>query len=412
MINIKKKFLIYGYGVSGKSIAIYLNKKNAKFSIYDDFLNLSKLKNSIDINFLLKNIKNFDYFVVSPSIKIDKDHFLFPHRSQILIDLDFLQLELKDQITIGVTGTEGKSTTCEYISQILNKKYKNIIIGNYGRTILDKKFSEKNLRKLDVIIIELSSYQLDKIKFLKLDHALITNIHSDHINYHGSFIKYIKSKFKIQFLLKKNGCLHINKDNLNLYKDLIRINIENIHTVKIKRIKQGNLIDMISSLNTPIVNSLIKKIDSSLNLNNFQFKNLPFRSQLIKNNSNLKIFNDSKCTNLENAVMKINYISGNYKILILGGIPKTVNKRLIIKDSLILIFGPYAYQISQNLSFRNSKFLIFHNLFDLLKFVKINISYKHYKTILFSPGGESFDQFKDFKDRGKFFNSLIKKLKF
>ena len=412
MIDLKKKFLIYGYGISGKSIAKYLKNRNSNYQIYDDnFISLKSPK-VINKNLVIKNIKKFDYFVVSPSIKIDKNHFLFPYKNQIIIDLDFLSLELKQQIIIGITGTEGKSTTCQYLSQILSSKYKNIILGNFGNTILDKRDIKKYINALDIVIIELSSYQLDKIKFLKLDHALITNIYTDHLDYHKNFNNYVKTKFKIQSLLKNNGSLHINHKDFISYQNFINLNKFKIYKFKNKIVPNESLDNQIMLLNQPAVNSVVKIIDNSLNFKRVLFKNLPFRNQLIKNNNMLKIYNDSKCTNIENAIMKNKLILSGNKILILGGKPKISHENYVIEKTLILIFGNYAYQISKNLVYKNSNSFIFNNLFDLLSFTKIIIQKLEYDTILFSPGGESFDQFKSFNERGKYFNFLIKKLKF
>ncbi len=412
MIDLKKNFLIYGYGISGKSISKYLKNKNSNYQIYDDNIISSKSPKVINKNLVIKNIKKFDYFIVSPSIKIDKNHFLFPYKNKIIIDLDFLSLELKQQIIIGITGTEGKSTTCQYLSQALSRKYKNIIIGNFGNTILDKIDINKYINTLDILIIELSSYQLDKIKFLKLDHALITNIYCDHIDYHKNFNNYVKTKFKIQSILKNKGSFHINQKELLSYKNLINFNKFKICKFKNEITSNESLDNQIMLLNQPAVNSVIKMIDNSLKLNGVLFKNLPFRNQLVKNNNNLKIYNDSKCTNIENAIMKNNLFLTNKKILILGGKPKIFHKKFIIEKTLILLFGGYAYQISKNLVYKNSNAFIFNNLFDLLSFTKIITQKFDYDTILFSPGGESFDQFKNFNERGTYFNSLIKKLKF
>ena len=412
MIDLKKKFLIYGYGISGKSIAIYLKNKNSNYQIYDDNKVIKNSDKVISKTLVTKNIKKFDYFVVSPSIKIDKNHFLFPYKNKVLIDLDFLSLELKKHIIIGITGTEGKSTTCQYLSQIISRKYKNIILGNFGNTILDKVNIQRYINNLDIIIIELSSYQLDKIKFLKLDHALITNIYSDHINYHKSFNNYVKAKFKIQSILKKNGSFHINQKDFVSYQNFINPNKFKIYKFKNKITHNESLDKQIMLLNQPAVNSMVKIIDNSLTFDKTLLKNLPFRNQLIKNNNKLKIYNDSKCTNIENAIMKNSLILSRNKILILGGKPKIFPRKIIIEKTLIFIFGIYAYQISKNLKFKNSNFFIFNNLHDLLSFTKIIISKSEYDTILFSPGGESFDQFKSFNERGKLFNSLIKKLKF
>lgn len=411
MIDLKKKFLIYGFGTSGKSISKYLKRKKVYYKIYDDYLDLSKNKDSIDLGYFKKNIKLFDYFVVSPSIKIDKKHILFAHQKKILIDLDFLSLELNNQIVIGVTGTEGKSTICFYLFQYLSNFYNPIIIGNYGNTILDKHNIQNLLNKTKVIIVELSSYQLDKIKYLRLNHAVITNIYPDHLRYHGSFLNYVKSKFKIQSLLVDNGYLHISNLDKRKYSKLIKINPNNINLISNLNIK-----NKIFGFDIHLHNEYISQrilLTSGLKYNqNIKLKNLPFRYELIDNKSDFMIINDSKSTNLENSLLKINQINLNQKIIILGGIPKkSINKKNKVKNSLVLIFGPNRFSIVEKLDFNNSKFFTFIDLERLFKFLNAVIHQLKIDIILFSPGGESFDQFKNYSHRGLIFNKYIKKFK-
>ena len=411
MIDLKTKFLIYGFGISGKSISKYLKRKKVYYKIYDDYLDLSKNKDSIDLGYFKKNIKLFDYFVVSPSIKIDKKHILFAHQKKILIDLDFLSLELNNQIVIGVTGTEGKSTICFYLFQYLSNFYNPIIIGNYGNTILDKHNIQNLLNKTKVIIVELSSYQLDKIKYLRLNHAVITNIYPDHLRYHGSFLNYVKSKFKIQSLLVDNGYLHISNLDKRKYSKLIKINPNNINSISNLNIK-----NKIFGFDIHLHNEYISQrilLTSGLKYNqNIKLKNLPFRYELIDNKSDFMIINDSKSTNLENSLLKINQINLNQKIIILGGIPKkSINKKNKVKNSLVLIFGPNRFSIVEKLDFNNSKFFTFIDLERLFKFLNVVIHQLKIDIILFSPGGESFDQFKNYSHRGLIFNKYIKKFK-
>ena len=411
MIDLKKKFLIYGFGTSGKSISKYLKRKKVYYKIYDDYLDLSKNKDSIDLGYFKKNIKLFDYFVVSPSIKIDKKHILFAHQKKILIDLDFLSLELNNQIVIGVTGTEGKSTICFYLFQYLSNFYNPIIIGNYGNTILDKHNIQNLLNKTKVIIVELSSYQLDKIKYLRLNHAVITNIYPDHLRYHGSFLNYVKSKFKIQSLLVDNGYLHISNLDKRKYSKLIKINPNNINSISNLNIK-----NKIFGFDIHLHNEYISQrilLTSGLKYNqNIKLKNLPFRYELIDNKSGFMVINDSKSTNLENSLLKINQINLNQKIIILGGIPKkSINKKNKVKNSLVLIFGPNRFSIVEKLDFNNSKFFTFIDLERLFKFLNVVIHQLKIDIILFSPGGESFDQFKNYSHRGLIFNKYIKKFK-
>ncbi len=405
--------MIYGYGISGKSIETYFINNNCNYNIYDD---LKIINNSKFINkgYLSNHLDRYDYFVVSPSIKIDKNHFLFRYKEKIIIDLDFLSLELTNQKIIGVTGTEGKSSTCNYLNEILSKKYNTKIIGNFGDTILNNKNLTKYLSKIDFLIIELSSYQLDKLKFLKLNYAIITNIFCDHLDYHGNIKNYIKSKFRIQHLLYNNSNLHLSKKLYSDYSKSIKINkkrlILNDYNISIT----NDLTKHFKVLNLHTIKKLVCEIDSQLDIKIQTNKNeLIFRNQLIYNSKKLKIYNDSKCTNLKNSIYKNDLINSKKKILILGGKFKKADKNFYcnVSNTLVLLFGNHTNLFIQHLKFINSKFYKFKTLKDLCNFLKLLIKVNHFNYILFSPGGESFDFYKNYIDRGNHFNKLLKKIK-
>ena len=411
MINLKKKFLIYGYGISGKSIENYFIYKNCKYDIYDDYKNIVG-KKFVSKDKILKNLYEYDYFVVSPSVKIGKNHFLYKFKKQILIDLDFLSLEISSQKTIGITGTEGKSTICSYINEFLSKKYRSKIIGNFGDTILDKKNLKNFLSKIDFLIIELSSYQLDKVKFLKLDYALITNIFVDHLDYHYNFKSYIQSKFKIQNLLHNNSNLYLSRKLFLKYRPYIKINRDRLIFNEHRIVAKDNVTKYLKELNINSIKKLIHNIDSDLKIRNKILMNdLNYRNQLIYKSKNLEIYNDSKCTNLYNAIYKNNLIKSSKKILILGGkLKNQENLKLKISNTLVLFFGYDSNSFLNHLNFVNSKFYKFINLNDLINFLKLILKLHNYNYVIFSPGGESFDCYRDYIDRGKNFNKLIKKI--
>ncbi len=404
--------MIYGYGISGKSIERYLNNKNCNYNIYDDFKKIAN-KKTINKNCLHNNINEYDYFIVSPSIKINKNHLLYKYKNKILIDLDFLSLELSRQKIVGVTGTEGKSSTCCYLKEILSKKYKTEIIGNYGNTILDKKDLIKYLSKVDILIIELSSYQLDKVKFIKLHYAIITNIFSDHLNYHNNIKEYINSKFQIQNLLLKKRNLHLSKKLYLKYQRNLKINKQRLVFFNDRISKKRDLVHYIKELNLNSVRKLVHEIDPKIKIDTSLVSNeLIYRNQLIYNQNNLKIYNDSKCTNLNNAIFKNNIINSPRKILILGGKFKKQlkNSKFNISNTLVLIFGNNTNLFIDHLNFINSNYYKFINLNELAKFLKLNLKVNKYYYILFSPGGESFDYYKNYLERGKHFNKLIKNI--
>ncbi len=398
--------MIYGYGVSGKSIEQYLINKKYNFKIYDDLIFDNKNKNFINYNKVIKSLTSIDYFIVSPSIKINKSHFLYNFKKKIIIDLDFLSIEIKNQKIIGITGTEGKSTICSYLHQILSKYYNTVIIGNFGNTILEKKDLSNFLSKTEIIIIELSSYQLDKIQNLKLDYAIITNIYNDHIKYHSTLKKYIDAKLKISSFLIKEGFFFAPKIYIDKKKYPKAIAIPNL-TINKKDPKQS-----INFNNKKLIRVFMKNFDIKIKYDDKLLKDLPFRNQLVISRQNLKIYNDSKCTNLENAIIKINLLKNLKKILVLGGIPK-VSKTLPmpIKNTLVLIFGVHAEKISNLIILKNSTSILFNRLDDLIDFISISIKKYNYEIILFSPGGESFDNYKNYADRGLHFNQLLKSSK-
>ena len=412
MINLKKNFLIYGYNISGKSIEKYFINKKCSYNIYDDLKKINH-KKAINKQQLLNRIKDYSYFVVSPSIKIEKNHFLYKYKNQILIDLDFLSLELSSQKIIGVTGTDGKSSTCNYLSECLSKKYNTKIIGNFGETILDKKNLAKYLYTIDILIIELSSYQLDKLKYLKLHYGLITNIFSDHLDYHKNLKNYISSKFKIQNLLYDESYLFLSKKLFLKYQKFIKIQrkrlIINDNIIPSKQ----DLTNYIKELNLNSIKKIINKIDSKIKIKKNMFTNeLKFRNQLVYNSTNFKIYNDSKCTNLNNAIFKNNLLNSDKKILILGGKLKKqdIKYKYNIKNTLVLIFGKKNELFLNHLNFINSNYFNFKDLNELAEFLKLILKSYNYDYLLFSPGAESFDSYKNYLDRGRHFNTIIKKV--
>ena len=183
-IFLNKKILIYGLGKSGLATFNFLKRKSKVF-LY---------KNLINYNFIKKN--NFDYIIISPGIDINNcklTKFLKKNLKKIYTDLDiFYSFYKNDCITI--TGTNGKSTTCQLLYQILlNQKYDVKLVGNIGNPIL----SLHKIKKKTIFVVEASSYQLEYSKIFKSKYAAILNISPDHLERHKTIKRYIKAKFKL-----------------------------------------------------------------------------------------------------------------------------------------------------------------------------------------------------------------------
>ena len=229
----EKSFAIYGLGKTGNSVINYFKRFGFEnYIIWDDNKNLKKkweLTKNKETRF--KTLLNFvDFIIVSPGINIKKSKLkkiLLKNKSRIITDLDLFYIQNPKLKSVVVTGSNGKSTTCKILDHVFNKnKVPSVLGGNIGKPILDV-----SLKKNPWVIIEASSFQLAYSKFVKPSYALLINISKDHIEWHGSFLKYINSKLKIFEKQKKNDLALFNsKKILKIYKK--RKYLGNIHFVK------------------------------------------------------------------------------------------------------------------------------------------------------------------------------------
>ncbi len=319
-------FLIYGLGLSGKSVVNFFNKnKFNDYQVWDD-INRDLYNNKRPLN-LNKTLKKVDYIVLSPGVSLNKSknrNKLKKYENKIITDIDLFYLFKKNFKSIVVTGTNGKSTTCKIINHLLKKnKFKTLIGGNIGTPILNLK-SKKNI----FLIIEISSFQLAYSKFLKPDYALLLNITNDHIDWHGSMKNYVNSKFKIFKNQKKNQHSLINKQLSFQFKrrklpgKLIVPKLKNYLKIKSK-IKNFYLRSNINDENMSYVFELSKifKISEKSFLKSLtSFSGLPHRYEIFLKRKNCTFINDSKATTFQSTKYALENSKNIYWIL--GGLPK------------------------------------------------------------------------------------------
>jgi len=423
---LNKKILIYGLGKSGISSFHFLKKNNFIY-LYDDNKSLLKLKKFN--KFLLKKINqnNFDYIVISPGIDInncDLKNYLKKNQKKIITDFDIFYDCYKKNKIIAITGTNGKSTTAKLLFQVLKKEKKDVrLCGNIGRPIL----LEKEIDNETIFVIEASSYQIDYSKNFKANHAVILNISPDHLERHNSIKKYVYAKFKLIKNQNKNDFAYINNENKYLKKmikksktlsKLIKVETKIIKKFE-KKITNPYFLTKGNQENLSFIFSIAKKF----NLKNEniiktinKFKCLKFRQQIIYKSKNITLINDSKATSFSSS---INILKSLQKVFwIVGGIPKRGDKFNLKKNQCKNI-SAYVFGKNKGFFFRQFKnklsYYYFNNLSSAIKQVLQDVKKENennlHKTILFSPSAASFDSFKNFEERGDYFNFLIKKYK-
>ncbi len=359
---------------------------------------------------------------MSPGINIDKcklTKFLKKNFNKIYSDLDvFYSFYKNDCITI--TGTNGKSTTCQLMYEVLlNQKFDVKLVGNIGNPIL----SIKNVRKKTIFVIEASSYQLEYSKIFRSKYAVILNLSPDHIERHKTLNRYIKAKFKLLKKQYKGNFAFIKKNDRLINKEL-RLNKLNSKIIKVDTKKNSHFLKDISNeyffTETNKENLLfVLEISKKLNIKNKllietvdRFKGLKYRQQIIFKKKYLTIINDSKSTSFSSSVSLLK--SNNNIYWLLGGVYKKGDTLELPKKYYNNI---QAYVYGKNKKFFNKQlenkipYKNFDNLENALKKVFDIIKKEKFKnkTILFSPCAASFDSFKNFEDRGLYFNKLIKK---
>ena len=416
-IFLKKRILVYGLGKSGISTFKFLKKK-ADVYLFDDNQNINQ--KLINFNQVLKT--KFDRIIISPGIDIlncKLSKFLKKNFSKIYTDLDVFY-SFYDNESIAITGTNGKSTTAKILYDVLVDQKRDVrLIGNIGNPAL----SEKEISKKTFFVIEVSSYQLDYSKIFSSKYAVILNISADHIERHKSLINYVNAKFKLLDSQTSRSFAYVKKNDKQITKKLKK----SIYKQKIYKVDTSNIGKTLDQLNNTYFTSegnkenlsFVLEIASKLKLDNKKiiktlnnFKGLKYRQQIIFNNKKLTIINDSKSTSFASSE---NILNNHHDIhWILGGIPKKGDKFKLSKKECknfkAFIFGKYHKEFSKIIG-NKIKLKKFKNLKETLNEVFFEIKKQKVKKniIFFSPAGASFDSFKNFEDRGNYFNQLIKK---
>ena len=391
------KKLIFGYGATGKSVESYFQKNKIEYFIHDD----KKLDIENHLIFDKKKFNEIDEVVISPGIK--PSHPLVSEiNSQgltINTDIDLFNKVYKGKI-IGVTGTNGKTTFVNLLTEYLNShQIKSIAVGNVGKSPLEIVGDD-----YEYVVMELSSFQLYYLNNLILFKAIVLNIFEDHLDWHSDFEDYSNSKLKILKFITNN-------ENTSLQE------LQTIYEEKESKellFKSAEVLDIVSklTLHEDTVYSFIKTVDDlglridSLSDFLLNYKTEAHRFELVDKIEDVTFINDSKSTNFNSLSMATTKI--NNGILLLHGLTKNISSRdLKISKKVKTILVPEDMEI--DLSMTSAKIIKIKSIFDIEQVLTEII--KPGDTVLFSCGGASFNDFKNYQERGNFFKSVVSNLK-
>ena len=450
-----RKVAVIGLGVSNIPLIDYLYEKKAKVTVFDE-----KSVNEIPKDIMTKiNTYEFDYYLGKDSLKNLKNFVLIfrspsclPTRPELVEEekrgaIITSEIEMLIKMCpcpiIGVTGSEGKTTTTTLIYNILKQSgYNTYLGGNIGTPLFTKL---NKMKPKDIVVLELSSFQLMGME-VSPQTSVITNITPNHLDINKNYEEYIDSKKNIYRYQNENGTLILNYDN-EITKLLgkeangkviyfsSKEKLDNGYIVNenaIKECEDGlrkhivytdelNLKGMHNFENICTALAATKDfVNSDLAIDVIKnFKSVEHRLEFIKKIDGVKWYNDSASSSPTRTIAGINAFESGKIILIAGGYDKNLDYKPLAKPIVdnvkgLILLGQTSDKIEkavqQELIKQNKNLNIYKckTLKDTVK--KAKELAKKGDIVLFSPASASFDMFKNAYERGKIFKNFVNQL--
>lgn len=449
-----RRVAIIGLGVSNIPLLDYLHSLGARITVFDkrkidniDKKILDKItNNNIEFSFgknYFSKLLGFDIIFCSPTCRFDTPELIKEAKRGAIITSEIeMLLELCPGKTIGITGSDGKTTTTSLIYEIIKKQGYNCYLGGNIGIPLFTKIDE--MKPEDVVVLELSSFQLMNMK-ISPEIAVVTNISPNHLDFHKSYQEYIDSKKNIFKYQDENGILVLNYDNgitrefskeakgkvvffsrkskltdgVILDDGIIKIcdNKLRKHVLNTKNLKLRGVHNYENACAAIAATSTIVSTDSQIEAIT-EFPGVKHRLEFVKEINGVKWYNDSIGTSPTRTIAGLNSFDEKI-VLIAGGYDKHLDYKPIAKPildnvSVLILMGQTAEKIKlaveEEMKNTNKKIEIYHcdTLSETVNLAK-KIARKG-EIVLFSPASASFDMYKNFEERGDKFKAIVNSL--
>ncbi|MBR3002628.1 MAG: UDP-N-acetylmuramoyl-L-alanine--D-glutamate ligase [Clostridia bacterium] len=449
-----RKVAVIGLGVSNLPLLDYLHEQKAHVTVFDqrkiDDISKEVMDKITDYAFefslgdnYLEKLKGFDLIFRSPSClptvpELEQE----AARGAIVTTEIEMLMEMCPAKIIGVTGSDGKTTTTSLIYSILKKAGYNTWLGGNIGTPLFTKLPE--IEKDDIVVLELSSFQLMGMK-ISPSISVITNVTPNHLNVHKDYEEYIDAKKNIFKYQDENGILVLNYDNEITRNCGQEANGKVIYFSSKEKLENGYIVDdkIIKECNDNIRKYILDTAEVKLrgrhNFENIatalaatagladvdtaveaikEFNSVEHRLEFIREIDNVKWYNDSVSSSPTRTIAGL-YSYDEPIILIAGGYDKNLDytpiaKPIIEKAKCLILLGQTSGKIfdavKEELENQGKKLPIY--MCSTLQ-ETVDIAKKQAKSgdvVLFSPASASFDLFKNFADRGNKFKKLVEQI--
>lgn len=453
-----RKVAVIGLGVSNIPLIDYLHDLKSNVTFFDGREIDEIDKNIIDkiVNYgmsfsfgrgYLEKLVGFDIIFRSPSClptvpELEKE----AQRGAIITTEVEMVIELCPCLVIGITGSDGKTTTTTLISEIIKEDGKNCFLGGNIGTPLFTRIHE--MQPEDIVVLELSSFQLMNMK-ISPKISVITNITPNHLNIHTDMEEYVEAKKNIFKYQDKDGLVILNYDNEITRKCAEEAPGKVVFFSSKDKNVNGYLVDTDDGKIKLSENGLRKHVFDTKNMklrgvHNFEnascaivatkdlvkkesidrvlteFKGVEHRLELVKETKNrIKWYNDSVSSSPTRTIAGLNAFSFKNIILIAGGYDKNLDYEVLAKPILdnckaLVLLGQTSDKIEKAVlkeQKRSKSDLKIYKCKSLNQAVQTanEIAIKG-DIVLFSPASASFDMFKNFAERGEIFKQYVKEI--
>lgn len=432
-----RKIFILGMGKSGVSVAKFLSKNN-EILITDmkDNKDVNMLKNR-GINVIITDNQEdllddtFDVVVKNPGVKLDHPVVLKASSLNIpvITELEVAYRYLPKVKIVGITGSNGKTTTTTLTYEILKRAGLSVhLAGNIGIPLCDQ---IDDIKDGDILVIEISSHQLANLDKFKVDIAVLTNFSEVHLDHFGTYENYKNNKLRIFKYQNEDDIAIINKSDREVYEKTLNLKSKKLY------FSSKESADICIKDNYIVYSDKIKLSDIKLKgMHNYEnimasilvsmqfnvkkeyimdvlttFGGVSHRMEFVKNVEGRDFYNDSKATNVVSTITALKSFDTPV-ILILGGLDRGHSFDDLVPYlnhvKLIVCYGQTKNRIKQFAENNNIEVTVVDDVKQAAR-----VSYEKSNkgdTILLSPACASWDQWNNFEERGDAFKSAIKNL--
>ena len=440
-----KKVLVLGLAKSGESAARLLDKLGAIVTVNDG---KPFEENPAAQSLLEEGIKvitgghplelldeDFEWMVKNPGIPYNNPMVMRALEKQIPVITEVeLAYLISDAPIIGITGSNGKTTTTTMIAEVLTAGGQNgLLSGNIG---FPASQVAQDAGKTDTLVMELSSFQLMGIEAFHPEIAVITNLMPTHLDYHGSFEEYVAAKWNIQKNMTASDYVILNF-NQDLAKELAKKTAAKVLPFSTQEQVDGAYLDgdvltfrgeaimKASELGVPgshnVENALatiavakLRGIDNQVIKETLaHFGGVKHRLQYVGEINQVKFYNDSKSTNILATQKALSGFDNSKVILIAGGLDRGNEFDELVPDikglKKMVILGESAARVKRAADQAEVSYLDASDIRDATR--KAFCVAEPGDIVLLSPANASWDMYKNFEVRGDEFLAVFKELK-